>query len=140
MTGIIRTATLIRARCRKEAELDRCFEMATAIMISRHEDNRMEAGKSISQINTFVHPNKHGLCNESGLDCLNREGFLVVRGTLSAQGEHLKFKLCRLRACARVTPGTGAQMAAKEKASGRSFSSGDSGCSQMHRCSSQAPL
>jgi hypothetical protein len=90
MTGIICTATLIRTPRRKDAGQGRCFEMATVIMISRHEDNRMEAGESISQINTSAHRNKYGLCKEFRLDRVNRKGFLGVRGTLSAQGEHLK--------------------------------------------------
>jgi|SRR5580692_3874871 hypothetical protein len=102
MTGIIRPATLIRVLCKKNAEPDQCFEMATVIMISRHEDNRMEAEKSISQINTFVHRDKHDLCKESRYDSSNREGFLSKPGTPSAQGEHLKktsFRVCVLRAC-----------------------------------------
>lgn len=65
MTGIIRTTALITVPCRNGAKAGRSFVMATVFITSRHEDNRMKAGKSISQINTSVHINKHGLCKES---------------------------------------------------------------------------
>jgi hypothetical protein len=100
MTGIIPTATLIRAPRKKDREPGRCFEMATVIMISRHEDYRMEAEKSISQINTFIHRDKYGLCTEFRWSRANLEGFVVFRDTLSAQGAHLKSQLSGLRACA----------------------------------------
>jgi hypothetical protein len=61
MTGIIRTTTLIKVPRKNDAEAGRSFEMATVIIISRHEDNSMWAEKSISQINSFVPINKQRL-------------------------------------------------------------------------------
>src|SRR5580693_8837974 len=59
--------------------------MATAVMMSRHEDNRMGAGKSISQINTFAYRNKHCLCRNPVPNVPAEGVFRVFRGTLSAQ-------------------------------------------------------
>jgi len=62
MTGIIRTTMLITVSRRNDAETGRTLEMATVIIVSRHEDNRMGAWKSISQINSFAIINKQELC------------------------------------------------------------------------------
>ena len=67
MTGIIRTTTPITAPCKNDAEAGRSFEMATVSIMSRHEDNRMGAWKSISQINSFIIINKQELCNNPPL-------------------------------------------------------------------------
>jgi hypothetical protein len=58
MTGVIRTTAMFAMLCRKAAETGRAFGMATITIFSRHEDNRMGAGESISQINSFVLRNK----------------------------------------------------------------------------------
>jgi hypothetical protein len=47
---------------RNSAETGGAFEMATVSIIGRHEDNRMGAGESISQINSFAPTNKSNLC------------------------------------------------------------------------------
>jgi hypothetical protein len=64
MTGVIRTTTLVPVPLRNSRGTGRAFEMATGSILSRHEDNRMEAGKSISQINSFVSANKYNLCSD----------------------------------------------------------------------------
>jgi hypothetical protein len=64
MTGVIRMTTLLAVPRRNSAETGRAFEMATGSMIGRHEDNRMGAGKSISQINSFASTNKYNLCRD----------------------------------------------------------------------------
>jgi hypothetical protein len=40
------------------AEAGRTFEIATVLIMSRHEDTSMSAEKSISPINRFVRSNK----------------------------------------------------------------------------------
>jgi|SRR5271169_6294765 len=62
MTGIICTTPLITIPSKNDAEAGRFFEMATGIIISRHEDNRMKPRKSISPINSHVLIDKQDLC------------------------------------------------------------------------------
>ena len=64
MTGVIRMTTLVPVPRRNSGETGGSFEMATGSIFSRHEDNSMGAGKSISQINSFASRNKYNLCRK----------------------------------------------------------------------------
>lgn len=65
MTGVIRATALLTVLCWKTAETGRTFGMATMTILSRHEDNRMGAGESISQVNSFACRDKRHLCRKS---------------------------------------------------------------------------
>jgi hypothetical protein len=90
MTGKIRTTAGITMPRIEDAEAGPAYEMATVVMISRQQDNRMWAGKSISQINSFAHRNKSKLCKESR-DTGAAERILHIRDTLPTLGGHLTF-------------------------------------------------
>ena len=59
----------------KDAEADRTFEMAQRNILNRHQGNRMSAGKSISQINSFIPRNKQELCKHSRRAAYKLSGF-----------------------------------------------------------------
>jgi len=129
MTGIIRTTTLINMPCKNDAEPGRSFEMATVSITNRHEDNRMGARKSISQINTSVNRNKYGLCRKP-LEFANRADFIVARHTFSAR-EASKIKTLRFT---RLRAGH-----LRSEAYGCSFLCAHNVWSQVHRRSLQGP-
>ena len=133
MTGVIRTATRNTKLPRNAEEASRSFAMAAVCIAAAMKITGCGPGsQSVKLILLLIEISRAYARDFEGARA-SRTDFLKLRDTTSARGTHLKLRHRNLYARTRADFRTGAQMAARDMAFGRSFSSAHSDCSLTHR-------